>query len=305
MNSFPRGKASHQGLLLVGHGTRDPTGQGEFREVAKRVAELAGEFLTEACFLELAEPDIAMAVRRLTDQKIERLLVAPMLLFSAGHAKRDIPEAVEAALRGSRNSEAGSRKAEGELIVEYCATMECHPRIVELSGQRFQEALAGRPPVEEVQTISILVGRGSSEASAIVQMQRLAALRAERTAVARVESCFVAVASPSLEEMLNWAAGTSFRRIVVQPHILFAGQVLDQIAAAVEAAVSSRRKAAGPFDKLRASGGSASKNGLLRRIWDHRRWWPRQWWIWHGAWQRKKCRARRPTKPRFIWLASG
>ncbi len=270
MSSFSRGKASRQGLLLVGHGTRDPTGQGEFRDAAKRVAELAAEFLTEACFLELAEPDIAMAVRRLTDQKIQRLLVAPMLLFSAGHAKRDIPEAVEAAVRRCRNSDAESRKGEGgrgkaedegELIVDYCATMECHPRIVELSGQRFQEALAGRPPVEEDQTILILVGRGSSEASAIVRMQQLAALRAERTAVARVESCFVAVASPSLEEMLNWAAGTSFRRIVVQPHILFAGQVLEQIAAAVEAAVSSRRKAAGPFDK--AGGGKREQEWIV------------------------------------------
>ena len=107
MSSFSGDKLSRKGLLLVGHGTRDPAGLAEFREVAGKVAELAPEFRTEACFLELAEPDIGTAVGRLLEARIERLIVAPVLLFSAGHAKRDIPAAVEAAVGGRRKAVGG------------------------------------------------------------------------------------------------------------------------------------------------------------------------------------------------------
>ncbi len=59
------GLAQRPGLLLVGHGTRDPRGLAEFQTIARQVAELADGFLVEACYLELAEPSIAAAMRQL------------------------------------------------------------------------------------------------------------------------------------------------------------------------------------------------------------------------------------------------
>jgi sirohydrochlorin ferrochelatase len=205
----------------------------------------------------LADPAIPVAVQRLMEQGIARLTVAPLLLFAAGHAKRDIPAAVQEAVGGrrcavgggqkavggrqhaecssQRKAEIGGRKSEdeAELIIEQCGALECHERIVELSAQRFNEAIAGRAAVEPAETLLILVARGSSEAAAIEKMHQFAALRAQRSPVARVECCFAAVATPTLNEALDRAAATPMRRIVVQPHLLFAGQVLDQIAGAV------------------------------------------------------------------------
>jgi sirohydrochlorin ferrochelatase len=48
----------------------------------------------EASFLELAEPTIEQAIEGLSAQGFRRILVVPILLFTAAHAKSDIPDAV-------------------------------------------------------------------------------------------------------------------------------------------------------------------------------------------------------------------
>jgi sirohydrochlorin cobaltochelatase len=232
------GRGQRPGLLLVGHGTRDSRGLGEFQTIARQVAELADGFLVEACYLELAEPSIATAMQRLLERGVRRVTVAPLLLFAAGHAKKDIPGAVEAArAEGGRRKAEGGRKEFGasevaekdDLVIDYVGALECHEKIVELSARRYEEALAERATVDPAETLLILVGRGSSDAEAIAAMKRFAELRARRTPVGKAEVCFVAVAKPMLDEMLERAARSDFRLIVVQPHLLFAGEVLEEI----------------------------------------------------------------------------
>jgi sirohydrochlorin cobaltochelatase len=70
-------------------------------------------------------------------------------------------------------------------------------------------------------------------------MQAFAALRRRQTPVGRIECCFAAVAQPSLTEALARAGESQYSRIVVQPHLLFRGRVLEEIAAAVERQAST------------------------------------------------------------------
>jgi sirohydrochlorin cobaltochelatase len=218
---------SRPGLLMVGHGTRNESGLAEFQALARQVAELGSAFDLESCFLELAQPDIPTGVRRLLDCGVQRLVVAPVLLFAAGHAKRDIPMAVSEALDQSEKN--------STIDITHAKPFECHEKILELSAIRYHESVANRAPIDPAETLLILVGRGSSYPEALAEMRRFTALRAERTPVARAETCFVAIAKPSLPETLAWAADTSFRRIVVQPHVLFTGEVLAEVEKAVAA----------------------------------------------------------------------
>src|SRR5258707_5141020 len=98
----------HGGLLLVGHGTRDAAGLDEFAVVVERVRVAASEPV-EGCFLELARPTIGEGLARLVDRGVRRVTVVPVLLFAAGHAKRDIPAAVEEA--AARHPEITVRQA--------------------------------------------------------------------------------------------------------------------------------------------------------------------------------------------------
>jgi sirohydrochlorin cobaltochelatase len=206
------------GVLLVGHGTRDADGIAEFLMLAERVRGLLLPRPLEACFLELAQPTIGDGLKRLIGLGARRITVVPLLLTAAGHAKRDIPSAV-----------AEVSAMHPELIIRQTAALDCHERIVNLSTRRYDEALAERSIIPEEQTLLLLVGRGSSDSAAIATVRCFAELRARRSKVGRVETCFAAVAKPSLEELLPVVAMAGFRRIVVQPHLLFRGRVLEDI----------------------------------------------------------------------------
>jgi sirohydrochlorin cobaltochelatase len=225
----PGGQA--EGLLLVGHGTRDPVGLKEFEEVCAEVARRAVGLDVEHCFLELADPDIRTAIRRMIERGIRSITVAPLLLFAAGHARKDIPAALREATRG----------IEG-LQIRQSAALEANPRIVELSRRRFEEALRDCGPIDREGTLVLLVTRGSSDVEAIERVREFAKQLEKVVPAAEVRPCFAAVAEPSLETALATAARDPYRRIVVQPHLLFAGEVLQQICRAVETVAAGDAK---------------------------------------------------------------
>lgn len=205
------------GLLLVGHGTRSQIGRDEFLALSGQLGKQWPNPV-EPAFLELAEPTIGQAMSRLVDRGARRVVVMPMLLFAAGHAKDDIPAAVQAA---------GKELGLSPESVRHAEHLGCEPAIVELSRRRFTEALQGRPPVPAEQTCHVLVGRGSCDESATAEMHEFARQR-EANAVA-----FLAMAQPAVAEALAAIAAQNWRRIVVQPHLVFHGELLDRLLAQV------------------------------------------------------------------------
>ncbi|HEX4000880.1 MAG TPA: sirohydrochlorin chelatase [Pirellulales bacterium] len=220
-----------EAVLLIGHGTRDPMGVAEFLRLAELVRPLLLPRPMAACFLELAEPTVGDGLERLRDRGARRITTVPVLLTAAGHAKRDIPAAVAAALNRTEHDEVSIGNP--RPMIGQTPALDCHPRMVDLATRRYDEALAGRAALPPERTLLLLVGRGSSDAAAAETVRRFAALRGERSRVGRVETCFAAVAKPSLEEMLPLVAAAGYERIVVQPHLLFRGRLFQEVREAV------------------------------------------------------------------------
>jgi sirohydrochlorin ferrochelatase len=235
-----------EALLLVGHGTRDPAGIADFFAAANLIRELAGGRPLAACFLELATPTIAEGVEQLVRSGATRIIAVPLLLFAAGHAKRDIPAAVAAAAARYPN-----------VVVEQTAPLGCDRRILALSERRFREAIAQRPPIPAEQTLLVLVGRGSLDPEATGEMHRFARLRAEQSPVGRISVCFLAMQQPSLADGLQAAAKSDFRQIVVQPHLLFAGELYMQVRREVEGRIALE-KGSGVFFSRRSTAPGAT-----------------------------------------------
>jgi sirohydrochlorin cobaltochelatase len=215
------------GLLVVGHGTHHARGQREFETLVARLGDELSGLVIEAGFIELMRPTIGEAVDRLVERGARRIRALPLLLFAAGHAQHDIP----AALR-----QAGERHP--GLEIEQADVLGCHPALVELAVRRAAEVLpAGDPRWAE--TLLLMVGRGSHEATATAEMGRFARLRSAAqqaawgTAPGAVETCFLAMAEPRLAEAVRSAAVGPWRRIMVQPHLLFAGELLETVRAQV------------------------------------------------------------------------
>jgi sirohydrochlorin cobaltochelatase len=212
------------GILLIGHGTREAVGLAEFHALTRLAVDAAVFAAVEPCFLEFAMPTISQGFDNLLRRGVEHVVVVPVLLFSAGHAERDIPHAIDAAQR-----------AHPRLAIRQAAHLGCHADILELSHARYEEAIASRPAVAPDRTTLLLVGRGSHSASATAEMLAFAAERRARSGLVHAQACFVAMAEPPLDRALRQAAGSGASRIVVQPHLLFGGVLADRIGRTVAA----------------------------------------------------------------------
>ncbi len=214
--------------LLVGHGTRNAAGQRQFENVYQQFAQLLTPKLTGFAYLELAEPSIEQSIARLADQGAREIVTVPVLLFAAGHALQDIPAAALAA--------AGRH---GLSIVGQTAPLELNPAIVELSALRFRQALCQTANLascfescERTHCTQIglaMIGRGSRSDEATERMRQFSALRSQITPVRKLETGFVYAQSPPVDEVLRAMAGSSCATIVVQPHLLFEGELMEQL----------------------------------------------------------------------------
>lgn len=83
-----------QGLVLLGHGARDPEWAEPLKDVAERIRRATGSTHVELAFLEFMSPDLDTAVQRLMAVGCTKVTVLPMFIAQGGHLKRDLPAAV-------------------------------------------------------------------------------------------------------------------------------------------------------------------------------------------------------------------
>jgi sirohydrochlorin cobaltochelatase len=208
------------GLLLVGHGTRDEMGTRQFLELTDGLKEKFKSLAVEAAFLELAQPRIDVAVERLLERGVGQIVTVPVILFAAGHVKRDIPAQVAAAL---------AVRGRSDVRQTQLGHLGCHRAAVELSRVRMEEAEDGGRRTEDRESCLLLVARGSSDKEAAAEMREFAALRRAERPGMTLEVAFLAKARPSFEEQMVKLAAADYERVIVQPHFLFEGELVDRI----------------------------------------------------------------------------
>ena len=213
------------GLLLVGHGTADGQGRSEFLKTAELVARQAPNLLVEPSFLESASPTIALGVGRLAERGAADLTVVPLLLFNAGHAKRDIPATVQRAIAATPFTSFRSAQHLG-----------CHPQVQQLSRQRCRQALSSPNAASPAESTLVLVGRGSSDKDATAEMFEFASLCSNPAIFGQTRVAFLAMAEPRLDDVIGEIQELPVRRVVVQPHLLFHGQLLNGLQLRIERA---------------------------------------------------------------------
>jgi sirohydrochlorin cobaltochelatase len=203
-------------LLIAGHGTADAEGAAQFRQFVKRVAGRAGVPVAGG-FIELSEPPLTEAVAELLaglgDTGPRRLAAVPLMLVAAGHAKGDIP----AALNRERARHPG-------LSTVYGRPLGPHPAVLGLLRERLAEAGAGPD------TTVLLVGRGSTDPDANAEVAKVARLLAETTGVADVQYAFVSLAPPDTGTGLERGRLLGASHQVVLPYFLFTGVLPRRVA---------------------------------------------------------------------------
>ncbi len=225
--------------MLVGHGTRDQEGTEQFFALAELLAEQVAPQPVEPCLLELQPPTIGEAWSRLVARGARRVAVCPLLLFTAGHARRDIPEAVAAAAARTPGVE-----------YAFARPLSRHGEVIAVVVERLTESLRTPFLLPAARTAIVMVGRGSYDPCARSDMQVLSAVVARRVPAARVETAFYAMAEPRLPAVLEEvAADRAIDAVIVQPHLLFAGRLYQAIERQVQEAAAKH-----PRIEFRTSG---------------------------------------------------
>jgi sirohydrochlorin cobaltochelatase len=207
-----------EGVLLIGHGTRDQMGTDQFFQLGTLLAQRLEPVPVEPCLLELQTPTIGEAFARLVRRGAKRIHAAPLLLFSAGHAKTDIPNAL-----------AVCQAEHPGVVWDQSRPLSRCPELISLSLRRLDETLA-LSNAAPTRSAFIMVGRGSHDPCAQTDMKLLTQCVARRRSIARSATAFYAMATPKLPAVLaEVAACSDIDEVIIQPHLLFAGSIYQSI----------------------------------------------------------------------------
>ena len=86
---------THRGIVLFGHGSRDPLWRKPIEAVAARVHTLDAGVAVRCAYLELTEPTLAATVDALVNEGVESITIVPMFLGVGKHAREDLPALLE------------------------------------------------------------------------------------------------------------------------------------------------------------------------------------------------------------------
>lgn len=112
------------GILLFGHGARDPAWARPMERAREHLVTSAPEIAVELGFLEFMQPGLGEAIDRLVARGAERITVVPMFLAQGGHLKNDLPVLLEAAREKHPSCEIRQTLAAGESETVIAAMAE-------------------------------------------------------------------------------------------------------------------------------------------------------------------------------------
>ncbi|MEV4568999.1 sirohydrochlorin chelatase [Nonomuraea sp. NPDC049419] len=233
-------------LLLIGQGSQDDAYAAEFGRFVHRLrcrldqtgADVSGGYL------ERATPRLSDSVASLVARGHHRLVALPLSLSRVGE---EFPAAM--ALEQQRHP---------TLMYDYGRPLGPDPRVLALLAERLNEAateisrpraleLAGARPrlravdaspsedlhahVEPGETAVVLVGEGSTDATANAEVHRVSRLFWETHAYdfMTVETAFVSVTPPGVPGGLERCRRLGAKRVIVVPYLLFAGGLLERV----------------------------------------------------------------------------
>lgn len=201
-------------LVALAHGSRDPRSAQTITALVDEVRAQRPDLRIEPAFLDLCKPSFPGVVDRLVRAGYDEIVVVPLLLTEAYHAKVDVPNAIAEAIA----RHVGLRiRATGVLGLE--------PVFLEVLDRRLRAALSDAR-VRELDAL-VLAAAGSSDQLANQAVTRLARLWGTRHRLPTV-AAFASAAPPATGEAVRAFRAEGRRHIAVGSMFLAPGTLPDR-----------------------------------------------------------------------------
>lgn len=207
------------GVMICGHGSRDPEAIAEFDSLARALSRRLPEYDVESGYLEFARPMIREGLDRLKGRGATRILALPGMLFAAGHVKNDLPWEL--------NTFAAENPG---IAVAFGRDLAIEPKLLSAARDRIEEAERGAGhDVPRGETLLLVVGRGTNDPDANSNVAKVARMLWEGMGFGWAETAYSGVAHPRVDAALERAVRLGFPRLIVFPYFLFTGVLVKRI----------------------------------------------------------------------------
>ncbi|MDO3396636.1 sirohydrochlorin chelatase [Nocardioides sp. SOB44] len=203
-------------LVALAHGSRDPRSAETIGALVDEVRATRPDLRIEKAFLELAKPSFQTVVDRLVRAGHDEIVVVPLLLTEAYHAKVDVPAVIAAAT-----------ERHPDLKIRATKVLGLENSFLEVLDVRMREALQ-RSRVRELDAL-VLVAAGSSDALANQSVARMARLWGAHHKLP-VTAAFASAAPPAAGEAVRAFRAEGRRHIAVASLFLAPGFLPDRAA---------------------------------------------------------------------------
>ena len=206
-----------EGLLLVGHGSQSANSETEVRALAELVAGQLPDVIVDVGFLEMTDPSAGVVLDGLVARGCHRIVVLPLVLLGAGHAKNDVAAVV---LEGRQ------RHPTCQLL--FGSPLGVARDLVAAMGDAVTSNGGRGLPL-------LLVARGTSDPDANGDAAKAARLVAEWSDAPFVHTGFTGVTGPTVADALEMFARVGFERMVLGFWFLCTGKLVERARADVAA----------------------------------------------------------------------
>jgi sirohydrochlorin ferrochelatase len=203
-------------LVALAHGSRDPRSAATIKALVDEVRAMRPDLRVESAFLELSKPSFTTVVDKLVRAGFDEIVVVPLLLTEAYHAKVDVPSAVAEA----------SAKHPG-LQIRATSILGLEAQFLEVLDVRLRDALKASR-VRELDAL-VLAAAGSTDPLANQAVARLARVWGSRHRLP-VTAAFASASPPATGEAVRAFRGEGRRHIAVASLFLAPGFLPDRAA---------------------------------------------------------------------------
>lgn len=204
-----------KGILICGHGSRDPEGVRGFKELVALLKERYPDHMVDYGFLEFSHPVYAAAVERMYLAGVREILAIPAILFAGAHAKNDIPYEMNTL----------QSQYEG-LTIRLGRHIGITPSILKLA-RKLILAAGGTGDLSD--TCLLVVGRGTSDPDANADVAKMMRMLWEGMGFGFATTAYIGVTKPLLQDALPLVNLLPFKRVIAVPVFLFTGVLLKKI----------------------------------------------------------------------------